>query len=311
MARTSAVVGTALAAAVLVAAPFFGAAGLESLSGSPAGATTAAVSGAEDDAVIRMIDDVAPAAERADQRERAEALARAASEETAALAAAAVAKTERDAAAALAAAEAVAAQAAAEAAEAAAAAASASSAAASASPAAGSPAGAPSAPAAPTCAGMPGGGTAGAPGAASPLGVAGTTSSDLAQFAQAYNRIRVSNCLPPIPFSSIRYDSCMEQRLFWMAEDPSTDPLSAWGHAGSQRSDGVPSVGCDGNLAGGTGNTGASVAQKWWDSGSHRASLYKPGASVAGVCILFSMTHGGVPNEPYDFTRAAARWTSC
>lgn len=307
MARTSAVVGTALAAAVLVAAPFFGAAGLESLSGSPAGAITAAVSGAEDDAVIRMIDDVAPAAERADQRERAEALARAASEEPAALAAAAVAKTERDAAAALAAAEAAAAQAAAEGAGAAEAAAASSSAA----PAAGSPAGAPSAPAAPTCAGMPGGGTAGAPGAGSPLGVAGTTSSDLAQFAQAYNRIRVSNCLPPIPFSSIRYDSCMEQRLFWMAEDPSTDPLSAWGHAGSQRSDGVPSVGCDGNLAGGTGNTGASVAQKWWDSGSHRASLYKPGASVAGVCILFSMTHGGVPNEPYDFTRAAARWTSC
>lgn len=309
MARTSAVVGTALAAAVLVAAPFFGAAGLDAPSTSPAGAATAAATapGAEDDAIIRMIDDVAPETERADERERTEVVARAAAEEPAALEAAAVAKAERDAAAAVAAADAAAA--AAEAAAAAAASQAAAAAAApAASPVAGSSAGASSAPA---CAGMPGGGTAGAPGAGSPLGVAGTTSSDLAQFAQAYNQIRVSNCLPPIPFSNIRYDSCMEQRLFWMAEDPSTDPLSAWGHAGSQRSDGVPSVGCDGNLAGGTGNSGASVAQKWWDSGSHRASLYKPGASVAGVCILFSMTHGGVPNEPYSFTRAAARWTGC
>jgi len=158
---------------------------------------------------------------------------------------------------------------------------------------------------------MPGGGTAGAPSAASALGVAGTTSADLAQFAQTYNQIRVNNCVPPIAFANIRYDSCMEQRLFWMAEDPSGDPMSAWGHIGSQRSDGVPSTGCDGNLAGGSGNSGATVAQKWWDSGSHRASLYKPGASVAGACILFAMTHGGVPNEPYSFTRAAARWASC
>ncbi len=304
MARTSAVIGTALAAAVLVAAPFLGAAGLDAPSTSPAGAATAAASapGAEDDAIIRMIDDVAPETDRADERERTEAVSRAAAEEPAALEAAAVAKTERDAAAA--------ASAVAEATAAAAAAAEAAAAAAApaAGPVAGSSAGASSAP---TCAGMPGGGTAGAPGTGSPLGVSGTTSSDLAQFAQAYNQIRVSNCLPPIPFSNIRYDSCMEQRLFWMAEDPSTDPLSAWGHAGSQRSDGVPSAGCDGNLAGGTGDSGASVAQKWWDSGAHRASLYKPGASVAGACILFSMTHGGVPNEPYSFTRAAARWTGC
>jgi hypothetical protein len=105
----------------------------------------------------------------------------------------------------------------------------------------------------------------------------------------------------------------MEQRLFWMAEDPSTDPMSAWGHIGSVRSDGLPSVGCDGNLAGGSGNTGATVAQKWWDSTSHRTSLYKPTytGSTANVCILFAMTHGGVPNEPLAFSRAAARWTTC
>ena len=160
---------------------------------------------------------------------------------------------------------------------------------------------------------MPGGSTAGAPGRTSKGGVAGTTSADLAQFAQRYNEIRVANCLPPIPMANIRYDSCMEDRLFWMAEDPSTDPMSAWGHIGSQRSDGVPSVGCDGNLAGGSNNTGATVAQKWWDSSGHRTSLYKPTytGGTGGVCILFAMTHGGVPNEPYSFTRAAARWITC
>jgi hypothetical protein len=98
-----------------------------------------------------------------------------------------------------------------------------------------------------------------------------------------------------------------------MAEDPSTDPASAWGHMGSVRSDGVPSVGCDGNLAGGSGNTGATVAQKWWNSSAHRASLYRPSVSgpVGGVCIYFAMSHGGIPNEPYSFTRAAARWGGC
>lgn len=165
----------------------------------------------------------------------------------------------------------------------------------------------------PACAGMPGGSTAGAPGRTSKGGVAGTTSADLAQFAQRYNEIRVANCLPPIPMANIRYDSCMEDRLFWMAEDPSTDPMSAWGHIGSVRSDGVPSVGCDGNLAGGSNNSGATVAQKWWDSSGHRTSLYKPTytGGTGGVCILFAMTHGGVPNEPYSFTRAAARWVTC
>lgn len=165
----------------------------------------------------------------------------------------------------------------------------------------------------PACAGMPGGSTPGAPSRTSAGGVAGTTSADLASFAQRFNEIRVANCLPPVPFSNIRYDACMEDRLFWMAEDPSTDPMSAWGHMGSVRSDGVPSVGCDGNLAGGSNNSGATVAQKWWDSSGHRASLYKPTytGSTAGVCILFAMTHGGVPNEPYSFTRAAARWVNC
>lgn len=171
----------------------------------------------------------------------------------------------------------------------------------------------PEPPAAPVCPSAIGGSTAGAPGRTSALGVAGTTSGDLQSFGERYNAIRVANCLPPVPMSNIRFDSCMEDRLFWMAEDPSTDPMSAWGHIGSVRSDGVPSVGCDGNLAGGSGNTGATVAQKWWDSSGHRASLYKPTVtgSTANVCILFSMTHGGVPNEPYSFARSAARWVSC
>jgi len=158
-----------------------------------------------------------------------------------------------------------------------------------------------------------GGSTGGAPGRTSAGGVAGTTSGDLASFAAAYNAIRVANCLQPVPMSHIRYDSCMETRLFWIAEDPSPDVNSAWGHMGSVRSDGVPSVGCDGNLAGGSGNTGATVAQKWWNSLSHRASLYRPtfSGSTANVCINFAMVHGGLPNDGYGFTRAAARWVSC
>lgn len=168
-------------------------------------------------------------------------------------------------------------------------------------------------PSAPACATAITGSTPGAPSRTSPLGVAGTTSDDLQSFAVAYNAIRVANCLQPVPFANIRYDSCMEDRLFWMAEDPSTDPMSAWGHIGSQRSDGLPSVGCDGNLAGGHNNGGATVAQKWWDSTGHRTSLYKPTltGSTASVCILFAMTHGGVPDEPYSFTRSAARWVDC
>jgi uncharacterized protein YkwD len=162
-----------------------------------------------------------------------------------------------------------------------------------------------------SCPGNVGGGVGGAPGRVSGGGVQGTTSDDLASFAATYNVIRVQNCLDPVPMSNFRYDSCMEDRLFWMAEDPSTDPASAWGHMGSVRSDGVPSYGCDGNLAGGSGNSGATVAQKWWNSTAHRASLYRPGSGIGGVCIYFAMTHGGVPNEPYSFTRAAARWGGC
>ncbi len=164
-----------------------------------------------------------------------------------------------------------------------------------------------------TCPSAIGGSTPGAPGRVSAGGVQGTTSSDLASFAATYNAIRVANCLTPIAPSHFRYDSCMETRLFWMAEDPSTDPSSAWGHLGSQRSDGVPSVGCDGNLAGGYGNTGATVATKWWNSTAHRTSLYRPTytGSVGGVCIYFAMTHGGLPNESASFTRAAARWGGC
>jgi hypothetical protein len=152
-----------------------------------------------------------------------------------------------------------------------------------------------------------------APSKISPKGVLGTTSADLSSFAFGYNRTRVSNCLRPVPLANFRYDSCMEARLFWMAEDPSLDPSSAWGHIGTVRSDGVPSVGCDGNLAGGMYNTGDTVAVKWWNSTSHRTSLYKPTytGSTAGVCIYLAMTHGGVPNEPTTFVRAAARWGSC
>jgi hypothetical protein len=160
-----------------------------------------------------------------------------------------------------------------------------------------------------SCPGYGGSSNSGAPGISSALGVGGTTSDDLASFAAEYNAIRADNCLEPVSY--FVYDSCMEARLFWMAEDPSTDPMSAWGHMGSVRSDGVPSVGCDGNLAGGYGNSGSTVASKWWYSPAHQASLYRPGQGTGGVCIAFAMTHGGVPNEPYDFTRAAARWTSC
>jgi hypothetical protein len=152
-----------------------------------------------------------------------------------------------------------------------------------------------------------------APSKKSPKGVLGTTSADLLSFALGYNRTRVANCLRPVPLANFRYDSCMEARLFWMAEDPSLDPSSAWGHIGTVRSDGVPSVGCDGNLAGGNNNTGDTVAVKWWQSTSHRTSLYKPTytGSTASVCIYLAMTHGGIPNEPITFVRAAARWGGC
>ena len=175
------------------------------------------------------------------------------------------------------------------------------------------------------CPGAVGGGFAGAPGAVSSGGVAGTTSADLAAFAAQYNSIRVANCLTPVPAANFRYDSCMEQRLFWMAQDPSTDPGNTWGHAGVRSiapdasgvyySDAVPSVGCDGNLAGGSGNSGATMATKWWESLAHQKSLYRPtyAGGMSGVCIYFAMTHGdgNLGAEPTSFTRAAARWSGC
>ena len=166
-----------------------------------------------------------------------------------------------------------------------------------------------------SCPGQGAGGGS-APGISDSLGsgmITGTTTADIQSFSSTYNAIRAQNCLDAIPSGNFRYDACMEQRLFWMAEDPSTDPSSAWGHIGSVRSDGVPSRGCDGNLAGGSGNTGATVATKWWNSLEHRLSLYRPSyaGSTAGVCIYFAMSHGGVPNEPSSFTRAAARWGGC
>lgn len=176
-----------------------------------------------------------------------------------------------------------------------------------------------------SCPGNVGGSTGGAPGAVSPGGVQGTTSGDLASFANNYNAIRVANCLNPVPLANFRYDSCMETRLAWMAEDPHSKPGNTWGHAGvhsiepdangNYYSDIVPSRGCDGNLAGGSGMTAAGAAQRWWDSTAHRNSLYRPTktGSTAGVCIYFAMTHGDGNNgaEPTSFGRAAARWSSC
>lgn len=170
------------------------------------------------------------------------------------------------------------------------------------------------APAAPACPSSIGGGAGGAPGGSTGSGIGRTTNDDLAGFAAAYNAIRVANCLEPVPYGNFRYSSCMEDRLVWMAEDPDPNPVNTWGHAGTignSYAQSVPDRGCDGNLAGGSGNSGATMAQKWWDSSAHRASLYKPGSSVAGVCITFAMIHGGLPNDGYGFTRASARWGGC
>ncbi len=176
-----------------------------------------------------------------------------------------------------------------------------------------------------SCPGNVGGGTGGAPSAVSPGGVQGTTSADLASFANNFNAIRVANCLRPIPLANFRYDSCMESRLAWMAEDPHPNPANTWGHMGTRSveadvngafySDAVPSRGCDGNLAGGAHVDGANLAQRWWDSTAHRNSLYRPSStgSTAGVCIYFAMTHGDGANgaESTNFTRGAARSSSC
>lgn len=151
-----------------------------------------------------------------------------------------------------------------------------------------------------------------APALVSAGGVAGTTSGDVAAFASTYNRIMLDNCLAPIPPANFHYDQCLQDRLFWIAEDPSTDPASAWGH-NAPRSDGAALVGCDGNLAGGNGYTGKTAADRWWTSPAHRASLFRPGstANPATICISFAMTHGGVPNEPFSFARATALRHPC
>lgn len=158
------------------------------------------------------------------------------------------------------------------------------------------------------------GDTTSAPGNVSKGGVQGTTSADIASFALEYNSIRVAHCLKPVPLANIRFSSCLEQRMFWMAEDPSTNPASAWGHTGTaKRSDGVAIVGCDGDIAGGMNDTGAVDAQSWWDSPDHRDSLYQPlyKGGTSNICIAFGMAHGGIPNDPAAFTRAAAVWEDC
>jgi hypothetical protein len=146
-----------------------------------------------------------------------------------------------------------------------------------------------------------------------PSGVLGTGTADLQGFANRYNEIRIANCLITVPTTNFRHSSCIEERLIWIAEDPSEDPLSAWGHDGTQRSDGEPAVGCDGNLAGGLNTTGGLAAQKWWFSTPHRESLYRPlyGGPMDNVCVEFAMSHGGLPDEPANFNRAGASWSDC
>ncbi len=144
-------------------------------------------------------------------------------------------------------------------------------------------------------------------------GILGTSTADLQGFASEYNEIRIANCLATIPTANFRVNDCVEDRLIWIAEDPSDDPLSAWGHDGTERSDGRPPVGCDANLAGGPDTTGERAAQKWWFSDPHRESLYRPdyGGPSDNVCIDFAMVHGGIPDEPISFTRAGAVWGEC
>ena len=146
-----------------------------------------------------------------------------------------------------------------------------------------------------------------------PSGILGTSTEDLQRFASRYNEIRIANCLTTVSTANFRRSACVEQRLVWIAEDPSDDPLSAWGHDGTERSDGEPPVGCDANLAGGPGATGTIAAQKWWSSIPHRESLYRPeyGGPIDNVCIDFAMVHGGLPDEPASFTRAGAAWGDC
>ncbi|WP_157489644.1 hypothetical protein [Frigoribacterium sp. Leaf44] len=155
-------------------------------------------------------------------------------------------------------------------------------------------------------------GATGAPDAAS--GATGTTAADLDAFRTAYEEHREAACLGLLPAANVRHDACLEQYLFWVAGDPSPDPLSAWGHKGEVvRSDGVPPVGCDGNLAGGTATTGDVAAAKWWASAPHRSAVYRPDfrGDLAHACVGFAAVHGGAPDDSPDFVRSASRWYAC
>lgn len=143
--------------------------------------------------------------------------------------------------------------------------------------------------------------------------IVGTSGDDLAAFAAAFNSLRTAACADALPLANFRIDTCLEEHLFWIAEDPSTDPGSAWRGRGAVRSDGAPETGCAGSLAGGFGDTAASVAAKWWAAPAHRLVLFRPDAATdaANGCVDFAMVHGGVPNETHDFVRASARWRDC
>ena len=145
-------------------------------------------------------------------------------------------------------------------------------------------------------------------------GASGTTVDDLDAFRAAYAAQRRAACLGDVPVGNVRHDACLEQYLFWIAGDPSPDPLSAWGHKGEVvRSDGVPPVGCDGTLAVGGHATGDVAAARWWDSAPHRLAVYRPDfrGDLADACIGFASVHGGAPDDGPDFVRSASRWSAC
>ena len=163
------------------------------------------------------------------------------------------------------------------------------------------------------CPGDAGGGPGGAPGASSALGVGGTTSDDVASFAYTYNSIRV------VELPRARAVRQLLLRLL---------------HGGAAVLDGrVAQRGPDGCL----GSHGLRPHRWRPEPGlrrqpcrrirqqrrDRRIEVVELGRApcvalqagyvggMGGVCIAFAMTHGGVPNEPYDFTRAAARWVWC
>jgi hypothetical protein len=178
-------------------------------------------------------------------------------------------------------------------------------------------------PVAPACAIMPSGSVATVSAPDGDGNVTGTMTADLQSFANQYNSIRVANCLVPIAYTNFHYSACLQARVEWMADDPSENPANTWGHTGTPSlapnpvtgilyTTSNPIVGCDGDLAGGNGYTGATAAQAWWDSPDHRVSLYQPSGIVTPtVCIYFAISHGGVPDEPSSFARVAAYWDKC